>query len=301
MKALILGGSSYIGRHLFEKLGTDLAVATYFKTPIPHGVRFDVLSTRLSEIVAAPETFSHALIMLGNTSIDSCASDVEASHALNVESIERIIDYLNNWGIKPVFTSTDMVFNGVMQGNYMETDPTSPVITYGQQKAEIENYIKYQCPRYTIVRLGKVYGSQRGDGTLFTGWLDQMNRGETIYCAHDQIFSPIHVSDVVRLLIWLMEVDLQGTYHLAGPEAHSRLDLINILVTELANLKPFELRQMKANIAPCSIHDFDMLERRPLNVSIKTSKVLAAAGVPIKPVREMVRQMVAEMPLSSGG
>ena len=86
-KVLVLGGSSYIGRHLFEKLGTKLAVGTYYSNPVQAGVYFAALSTRLSEIVQSPEEFTHAIVLLGDTRAEFCAAHPNESHALNVASI----------------------------------------------------------------------------------------------------------------------------------------------------------------------------------------------------------------------
>lgn len=194
MYVLILGGSSYIGQHLWSRLGPDKAIATYYTNPIPGGMYFDSLSMDLADIIDTPETISHAVILFGDTNPETCAADKAKSQALNVDSIKRVLEYLRYWRIKPIFISSEHVFDGT-KGNYIESDPVTPILTYGQQKAEIERYLQDHFDEFVIIRLAKVFGAHRGDGTLFTNWLDDINRRQIIYCAHDQIFSPIWQRD----------------------------------------------------------------------------------------------------------
>ena len=72
-KVLILGSSGFIGKHLFEELGKENAIATYHSRSIEGGIHFDALSMKLSDIVKNPSNISVAIILLGNTKIDSCA------------------------------------------------------------------------------------------------------------------------------------------------------------------------------------------------------------------------------------
>lgn len=282
-KVLILGGSSFVGKHLFAAMGTERSIATYNNTPIPNGVHFDSLTMSLADVLDNPEAISHAVILFGDTEPDSCASDIPKSNALNVGSIKRVIDYLNQWKIKPIFTSTESIFDGV-RGNYDESDPPNPILTYGHQKVEVERYLQSCCPSYAIIRLPKMFGSERGDGTLFTSWLDAIERSEVIHCAEDQIFSPIHVGDVVKSLIRSTEIDCQGIYHLSNPNAYSRLQLLNILLSHVA-----EYSSLDTEVVPCSIHDFDLVEKRPVNTSMNPAKWIRLTGLQITPIDDVCR------------
>ena len=295
-KVLILDSSSYIGGHIFKALGPGRATATYYQSPVENATYFDCLSMDLSDVIQEPEEFSHAVVLIAIPSPDVCAADIKKSYALNVASIKRIIDYLNRWQIKPVFTSTESVFDGI-KGNYDESDPTNPILTYGKQKVEVEDYLQKNCRHYTIARLAKVVGSQRGDGTLFPAWLDELERGEAILCAQDQVFSPIHVEDVVKGLIRLIDMDCEGVYHLANPKAYSRLQLLRILLSQVEKYLPSPVE-----VVPCSIHDFDLLEKRPLNVSMNPDKLIKSTGIKVRSVEDMVDNIVTDayVPVSMG-
>ncbi|NQT22142.1 MAG: sugar nucleotide-binding protein, partial [Candidatus Omnitrophica bacterium] len=275
-KILVLGGSSYIGRNLFSRLGPRRSVATYYRHLIKDGVYFDALKMDIPDVAEKPEIFSHAVILLGNTNPDSCARNIEQSERLNVVRICALIDQLKRSAVTPVFMSTEAVFDG-RKGGYSETDRVNPVLTYGSQKARVEKYLQQNCAKFLIVRLGRVFGSCRGDGTLFTSWLDQLERGMEIKCARDHLFSPIHVNEVVEGLARLMRGNNSGIFHLSGKNAYARSDMLKTLLKHYKNYRRKDIR-----ITECSINNFPVAEKRPLDVSMKPDKILKSTGLEIK-------------------
>src|SRR5262249_51950009 len=134
---LILGASGFIGAHLHAALGPERGVATYHRTPIAGGLRFDPLTMRVGEtILPNAPGLTHAFVLYGMTNIDQCARCPELAHRINVESVKRVIDDLIAAGIVPVFASSDAVFDGTRE-MWTELDPVNPVLTYGRHKAEI--------------------------------------------------------------------------------------------------------------------------------------------------------------------
>ncbi|MBI5124465.1 MAG: sugar nucleotide-binding protein, partial [Candidatus Omnitrophica bacterium] len=227
-KILILGGSSYVGTHLLARLGSKGAIATYYKNPIDEGVYFDALTMDLRKIIQEPGALSCALILLGDTDPESCAKDPKRSYALNVDSIKRIIDYLKRNQIKPIFASSEFIFDG-KKGGYVEDDEPNPILTYGKQKVEVERYLQKTCNDHIILRFAKIYGSQPDDGTLFTNWISEINKADTIRCASDQIFSSIYIDDLVESIMRIIEGDHTGIFHVAGNKAYARIELLQML------------------------------------------------------------------------
>lgn len=285
-RVLVLGGSGYVGRRLVARLGPARAVATYCSRPIDSGVHFDALTMDVSDLIGGGSPISHAVILFGDPNPESCAADVATSTALNVDSIRSVIDRLVALRIKPVFISSEFVFDGV-KGNYVETDAVNPVLIYGRQKVAVERHLERMCGDYAIVRLAKVFGAGRGDGTLFTSWLEAIERGAPIRCAQDQTFSPIHVEDVAEALVRLVESDCRGVFHLAGPRPYRRIELLRILLARV----PREAAAV--DVIPCSIHDFPLRERRPLDVSMRPDKLVDATGVAIRDAETACAEIAA--------
>ena len=283
---LILGGSGHVGRHLFKRLSSGRALATYCHRPFAGGVYFNSLSMKLSDILAVPSAFSHAVILFGETNPDLCASDLQKSRDLNVISTQSILDELRSLKIKPIFFSSEFVFDGT-RGNYTERDVPNPVLTYGRQKIEIEKYLARHFKEYLVLRLAKTFTAERGDGTLLTAWFEAIEKGEVIRCAHDQVFSPIYVDDVVEAVCQLIQLNCTGIFHLSGRCPWSRIKLLQLL---LGQMKSYHFPLPR--VIPCSIHDFNLVEKRPLNVSMEPDKLVQAIGLQIQDVGAVCRKIV---------
>lgn len=277
-KILILGGSSFVGRHLSDYLGFERTVATYNRNPIEGGIYFESLTMDLLDIVETPHEFSHAVILLGDTKPDSCFLDIPKSQALNVNSIENILKRLTEMNIKPVFASSHFVFDG-LRGGYDESDQPSPILKYAEQKVEVEEFIDTTSDDYLIFRLAQVYGMERGDNTLFTNWLSDMEGEKTSYCAEDYISCPIYVGDVARCITKLIDMNASGVFHMGSQKPFSRLELYQILASQLDG----QLSE-GSRVVACSIHDFDMVEKRPRNISMNSDKLINFTGIQLKDV-----------------
>lgn len=286
-KVLILGGSSYIGKRLLSFLGVRRSIGTYCRNPIEGGVYFDALAANLGDVMEDPQAISHAVILLGDTKPDSCAANPQKSRSLNVASIKRLLKFLKQAGIKPVFASTESVFDG-SKGDYVESDVAAPVLTYGCQKLEIENHIQREFEHHVIVRLALCYGVQEGDGTILSNWLAALIKGEPIQCAYDQVSSPIYVEDAVQGIVRLIDSEANGVFHLSGPAAYSKLALGEILAAQVRERSPLNPR-----VVARSIRDFPVLEPRPLNVSMRPDKLVGATGLKVREVPELCSQLVS--------
>jgi len=271
-KVLILGGSSYIGRHLIAKINPNNVLFTYNKTTISGGVRFDSTVMDIEDVVDLNEVNS-VVILLGDTNPETCIEDVEKSENLNVRSIKSIIDALSTYNIKVIFASSEFVYDGGT-GNYIESDETKPMLLYGKQKLEIEHYIKKNIGTHTILRFAKIYGSELNDKTLFTSWLKLVELENNIVCADDQYFSPVYIDNVVDTILFAISNEMRGTFNLAGPVRKSRMELLLILIREINKIKG-----CNTNVLPCSIDDFNLNEKRPKDVSMNPSKLVSATGV----------------------
>ena len=273
---LVLGASSYVGRRIFRALGPSRAIGTYRSKPFPGGIYFDATEMRLADVLPEDSGISQALVVYAEADIDGCKRDQQRSYDINVVSTKRVIDDLIDLGVKPIFTSSEYVFDGE-QGNYAEEDVPNPTTVYGSQKFEIERFLDKRCRDYAVLRLAKVFGTEPEDGTILPNWIRQIQKGEEIRCARDQVFSPVHVDDVVAASLAVADSGLSGIYHVANSQAYSRLDMLRVLLNSMGR---------DANVLECSLRDLSFLDHRPLDLSMNPGKILKTTGLEFRSVAD---------------
>ena len=272
---LILGASSFIGRHLFEAYGPARAIGTYCRRPVADGRHFDATQMRVADVVPRDAAVSHAVICFAEPRIDACKADRQRSDELNVRAAIAVIDGLLERGITPVFLSSEYVFDGT-RGGYTEEDPPHPTTVYGGQKLEVERHLARRTTDAVILRLAKVLSTDPEDETILSGWFQQLRNGETITAAADQIFSPVEVRDVVSAVEAVIRLRLRGVFHVATPEAWSRLRLLRLLM---------ECLGVEGRVTPCRLEDLRFLDHRPRDLSLNPAKLRGATGLVFTDVR----------------
>jgi dTDP-4-dehydrorhamnose reductase len=279
---LVVGGSGYIGHRLVARLGRDRVIATYRSQPFPGGFPYDVGTMRLADrFLVGKHNISHAILLQGVTNIDQCALAPEETSRVNVEGTIRAIEDLLDTGAKPIFISSDGVFDGT-HGPSTEGDHPCPILAYGRQKAAVEDYLRGVSAPWVTTRLSKVIGRFRDPRNLLSEWIDAIYRGRVIRCAYDQILSPIDVDDVVEALMFFTTGEASGLFNVSGSQALSRHDLLALL---LSRVDP-ELRSA-ARVEICSLSDFSFEEPRPKNCSMSNQKFIAASGFTFRSPEEI--------------
>jgi|TARA_B110000014_G_scaffold264313_1_gene264878 dTDP-4-dehydrorhamnose reductase len=261
-KILVLGASSFLGNLFLKEYSFGEVLGTYNNNKVNSSISFNSTLEDISKLEVNWNDFSHALILIGDTDPDSCYRNSELSNLINIVSIKKIIDFLVFKNIFIIFTSSEFVFDG-LGGLYKETDKANPILLYGQQKLEVENYLK-GIEKCCILRLAKIYGDSEHDGTLFSNWMKALNKNKNIYCANDQYFSPVYVQDVIRIIHLVIVNNITGLYHVSCGKKFRRDMLLEVLCLAL---------EIKPKIHLCSINDFNLPEKRPLDVSLDSSKI----------------------------
>jgi dTDP-4-dehydrorhamnose reductase len=287
-KVLLLGASGYIGRHALAAMDTSRTIGTYCNTPFDGGIYFDPTKMCVSDIIPSDAKIEHAVILFAQLGLDACKADLAASNEINVRGAVRAIADLMELGIKPVYTSSQAVFDGE-KGGYTEDDVPVPCLVYGSQKYEVERYLSRNCDDYAILRLATVIGTELDDGTIVSSWINQVQRGEAIKGAYDQIFSPVHVDDVVKAIEATIQLDLSGLYQVAGPDTKSRLEMLQTFVETLGS---------DAKVVGCSIFDFNPLDNRPRDLSMSSKKFKEATGISFKTFRQCCEELAQKATLT---
>lgn len=287
MSLLVIGSNGFIGR-VFVKQNQSGEIYTARQVVTNRQSCFDPFANHLRTIPGIAN-ITHALLLFAEREPDRCILDPVGTRFVNVDLPCKVVDECKELGITPVFASTELIFDGKV-GMYEESSLPRPILEYGRQKLAAEQYLLSTVENGLILRFPKTYGLRRGDRSLFTTWIDKILEGPVdLSCAADQYFSLQFVDDVPTIVRNIIQSDARGVVHLGDGRRHRRFELLSQLCSTLCT-NGFQVPELKK----VSIHDFDLPERRPNDVSMRNTKLTELIGTSTQPVEEVIVRLVRE-------
>ena len=235
LKLWIVGSNGQVGTALNELIEPlDIEVFNTDKEEIDIVNTNDVI--RFGEINRPDVIINCAAI----TNLDECASDKDQAFRVNALGPRNLCIVARKIGAKVVQLSTDDVFDGTNDRPYNEFDRTNPKTIYGCSKKAGEDYVKEFTHKHFIIRSNWVYGK---NGKNFVN--DFLNCDKAaLDVAGDQLGSPTSAKDLARAILYLINTNEYGTYHITCKGVCSRYEFAQFL-KERVN-KKIELKKVKA-------------------------------------------------------
>jgi dTDP-4-dehydrorhamnose reductase len=155
---------------------------------------------------------------------EACEANPDASRRINVEAAARLADGCAARGIRLIFTSTDMVFDG-RHPPYHEHSSRAPICVYGRHKAEAEDAILARCPDAAVCRLPLLFGADGpASHNFLPAWIAALTGGKTVTAFTDEFRSPVAAAVAAQGLRRVVERQVRGVIHLGGRERWSRYE-----------------------------------------------------------------------------
>lgn len=276
-KLLITGASGFLGWNLAQLAAQDWQVyGTYARHAIalPQGTAIPVdltdsasLKTLFEEL--KPEAVIHAA---AQSQPNICQSQPEQAYNINVTASVQIAKYCAQANIPLVFTSTDLVFDG-LRPPYRETDPVSPINRYGEQKVAAEQALQACYPLVTIARMPLMFGpSSPASGSFIQPFLEKLRSHIPLSLFTDEYRTPVSAVTAAQGLLLALTQGQGEILHLGGSERISRYEFGQLMAEVLA-INP----QL---IQPCQQKDVVMAAPRPADVSLNSQKAYALGYQP---------------------
>ena len=282
MKILIIGGSGKIGKTFNLKNSKK----TFYKNRVNNGIKFNLMKDNIN-IQLKKYKINRVLILSAISDPDICLKNKKYSNLLNVKKTIKLIDILINKNIYFIFFSSEYIFDG-KTGNYSEKSKTVPNNLYGKQKLIVENYIKKKTKNFSIMRIGKTYGDSIKDNTLISKFLIELISGKRIFqVAYDQIFNPLYVKDLEKILKIFLKKKIKGIFNVGGPQKLSRLKILKLITKIFRHKIQSEIKFKKV-----SLNDFQTIDRRPLNVSMNVSKLKSKINFKMQTIGNIALKMI---------
>ncbi|MCX6640173.1 MAG: SDR family oxidoreductase [bacterium] len=238
MRALITGASGFIGGRLFLDAPTDIETwGTYLDNNVRENssrtLRVDLRDLNAVNAILKgikPDLLIHCA---GYSSVAFCENAPTAAWEMNSWFTGQLAELCVEYGIRLIFFSSDMVFDG-SKGNYSETDLPQPVNFYGCTKLAAERRVQETCSDLVVIRLNLSYGKPAIGGTSFTEEVIQrVQGGKPYFLFADQFRNFMSVTNLSQCVWELAQSDWKGLLHLGGSEPTDRVTFAHKLAEHL--------------------------------------------------------------------
>jgi len=254
-RAIVTGGSGFIGSHLVDALverGVDVTVVDMaepkYRNAKASYVTQDIRREGMEEVFAnvKPDVVFHLA-----AHIDDRASVLEpvmnAEH--NVLGSLRVFEAARLAHAKKIiFASSGVVYGQAAKLPITEKAPTNPLTPYAISKLTGEQYLHFYQNQYGLqfvaFRIANVYGP-RQDGSKESGaiaiFTNKVMAGEAPFINDNglTVRDYIHVSDVVNAFITAAESDVSGVFNCGTKVGTATRELYAMVANELGS--PLEL------------------------------------------------------------
>ena len=226
-RILVIGATGQIGGALFKEFGQKNCIGTYCSSEAQPGmVHYDMeraLEEGYTELLFELCAPTHVFICTGFTWVDGCETQKGKCDMLNHTGPAHLCRLARQNGCKPVWFSTDYVFDG-KNGPYTEEDKPNPINEYGRAKLRGEQAIQ-NIDTALILRTNVVYGPEEKKKNFVHQILGKKLRK----VPSDQYGTPTHNADIASACAKLIDVDACGVVHVSGPDFMSREDVVRIV------------------------------------------------------------------------
>ncbi|GAN32139.1 MAG: NAD(P)-dependent oxidoreductase [Candidatus Brocadia sp. AMX2] len=275
-KLLVTGASGFLGWNICQAAKNKWKTfGTVFSHPV--GIAgVNIVKINLADFYELKKLFQETnpdavIHTAANSDPNFCQIHRTESQKINVAASVHIAALCADYNIPCVFTSTDLVFNG-LNAPYREEDPVCPVNFYGEQKVLAEKGMLKYHPLVAICRMALMFGiSGPGAKSFIQPMTETMREGRELRLFVDEFRTPVSGKTAVSGIFLALE-KARGLLHLGGIERISRYDFGKLLM-ETLNIR-------EARLIPSRQKDVVMPAPRPPDVSLDSSKAFALGFKP---------------------
>ncbi|MCL2806859.1 MAG: dTDP-4-dehydrorhamnose reductase [Coriobacteriia bacterium] len=201
------------------------------------------------------------------TQVDACETQEAAAYQVNAVGALNVAKAAEQIGAKLVQMSTDYVFSGDDNKEYVETDPTNPQSAYGRTKLAGERAVLENCKTSFVVRTAWLFGATGPNFVLAI--LDIARSEGEITVVNDQYGNPTYAHDLAHEILRIAEGSEYGVYHCTSRGVCSWFDFASAIV-DMAGVECIK--------HPCTTKQFARPAKRPAYAPLKNKRLEDTIG-----------------------
>lgn len=265
MKILITGSSG--------QLGTSLCKSLQKHEIIEFNSRFsenDIFFDQIKNI-----DFDVLINCVALHDLNICQKDKQLSDIINTNIPFKLSEICKIKKKKFIHFSTDYVFDGFNDNDYLESDLTNPLNYYGLSKYNGEKLITTN--QYSLIfRVSSLFGVRRNVSSknFIEKIIDLSKKVDLINMVNDQIMNPTStnlISDIFNKNINSI-LKLNGIFHLCNKGGTTWFEFTKFI---------FEKLKIKTKLEPINYKDLKSDINRPLNTTLSTKKIEKSLNINI--------------------
>lgn len=143
--------------------------------------------------------------------VDLAEKQVEKCRKTNVYGTKVVADQCKKMGVYLIYISSDYVFDGEKQEEYLTTDCKNPLSVYGKSKSDAEDIVLQANAANAVLRTSWLFGPSKRN---FVESILTIGKSKSrIYVVDDQIGSPTFTEDLSVLIEQMIRQRNVGIYH----------------------------------------------------------------------------------------
>lgn len=270
MRVLVTGCKGQVGHCLVEILSNAENVALLAVD------REELDITKQEAVNEAINTFEPTIIInaAAHTSVDKAEQEVELSYSINRDGPKFLAEAAQRIGATILHISTDYVFEGNKEGEYVEDDATNPQGVYGASKLAGEIAVAEACDNHVILRTAWVFG-EYGNNFVKTMLRLAESRDE-LSIVGDQVGGPTYAGDIAKALVEIAKhvsnakpVEY-GVYHFSGLPHVSWYEFADRIFD---NAVEQGILNHKPTLSNITTEQYPTPAKRPNNSKLSTAKI----------------------------
>ena len=279
MKILLTGSNGQLGRD-FQKLFDSLKIE-YIATDYQE---LDITSDKnLEKFFEKNNDFTHIINCAAYNDVDKAEIDNKV-FLLNEQAPQKLAEFSKKISAIFVTYSTDFVFDGKKEKDYIEDDTPTPVSNYGLAKANGEKLTLEAYEKSFVIRTSWVFG--KANNNFNTQVINWSKTRDKLNIVDDQISVPTYSKDLAEFSWKLIQTGQFGLYHITNNGTASKYDQAKYVLEKIG---------WKGKLGTTKTEDFNLPAKRPHSSKLSSEKVEKLLGEKIPDWKSGIDRYLEEM------